>query len=242
MSSKILRPLEFQREFVPTAPGSVLVSFGDTRVICTVSVNHTVPNFLDPVTDSWLTAEYAMLPASTHTRKSRERGRADGRSVEIQRLIGRSLRHAIDLKAFSGLTLVVDCDVLQADGGTRTAAITGSWVALYDAVLWLKRAERLFHWPLVHQVAAVSVGMVEGEPAVDLDYKLDSNAQVDMNLVADERNEFIEIQGTAERGGLARKELDLLLDKGLAALEQIRTAQLKAVGADSFEASKQELD
>ncbi|MDZ7816804.1 MAG: ribonuclease PH [Planctomycetota bacterium] len=242
MSSSDLRPLSFQRDFVPTAPGSVLVSFGNTRVICTVSVTHSVPNFLDPVTDSWLTAEYAMLPASTHNRKSRERGRADSRSIEIQRLIGRSLRHAIDLTAFSGLTLVVDCDVLQADGGTRTAAITGSWVSLYDAVLWLKRAERLFHWPLKHQVAAVSVGMVEGKPVVDLDYKLDSTAQVDMNLVADENDHFIEVQGTAEKGGLPRKDLDILLDRGIEALAVIRSTQLEAVGAKSFEDSKQELD
>ena len=185
--------------------------------------------------DSWLTAEYAMLPASTPRRKQRERDRVDGRSLEIQRLIGRSLRQAIDLKAFSGYTLYVDCDVIEADGGTRTAAISGAWVALCDAVIVLKKAERLFRWPLIHQIAAVSVGIVDGEPLVDLNYKQDSNASVDLNLVMNEKDEIIEIQGTGEKQGLKRTELDDLLDKGSEAIKRIMALQLKALGVSKLD-------
>ena len=209
------------REFVKTARGSVLVEFGDTRVLCNVTAVAGVPPFLDPAVSSWLTSEYAMLPASTGRRKPRERGKADARSLEIQRLIGRSLRHSIDLKAFAGMTLYVDCDVLQADGGTRTAAVSGAWVALYDAVKWLQKEERLFRWPLIHQVAAVSVGIIGGKNIVDLDYKLDSIADFDLNLVMNELGSIVEIQGTAEKGAFSKDDLDKLLVVAKEGIENI---------------------
>ncbi len=234
VNAAIPREIKFTRNFIKSAAGSVLVEFGYTRVICAVTPVYTVPPFLDPAESGWLTAEYAMLPASTGTRKSRERNGADGRSVEIQRLVGRSLRAAIDLQAFSGLTLYVDCDVLEADGGTRTAAVTGGWVALVDALKWLHREERLFRWPLKRQIAAVSVGRVNGKPVVDLDYSADSKAQFDMNLVMNDIGEYIEIQGTAERGGLNEDGLHELLQLGRSAINRIFELQLNAFGVQEL--------
>ncbi|GAB4158146.1 MAG: ribonuclease PH [Planctomycetota bacterium] len=237
-----LRTLNFVRDFIPTAPGSVLVEFGATRVICTVMISEGVPGFLDPTTQSWLTAEYAMLPASTLTRKSRERDKVDSRSLEIQRLVGRSLRQAVDLSSFAGMTLAIDCDVIQADGGTRTASITGAWVALVDALRWLNREERLFRNPLLHQIAAVSVGVVDDVVQVDLDYFLDSKAQVDLNLVVDESGSIIEIQGTGEKRGATRAELTEMLDKGQPAIAEIMKAQLAVLGVSELSQIRGEFD
>ncbi len=237
-----VRPYVFRRGFIGSAPGSVLVECGGTRVLCSVSVVEGVPGFLDPATQGWLTAEYSMLPASTSPRKARERGKSDSRSLEIQRLVGRSLRAALDLTAFSGMTLYVDCDVLEADGGTRTAAITGGWVALYDALLWLHNEERLYRWPMVHQVAAVSVGVVEGEPVVDLDFALDSSADFDLNVVMDESLSLVEIQGTAEKGSVSVERLNELLVLASGAIEEIMRLQREALGIKRFDELAAEYD
>ncbi|RBG99602.1 ribonuclease PH, partial [Xanthomonas oryzae pv. oryzae] len=215
-----LRPVRIERAFTRHAEGSVLVSFGDTHVLCTASVENRVPNFLRGKGEGWVTAEYGMLPRSTHTRSDREaaRGKQGGRTLEIQRLIGRALRACVDRNALGERTITLDCDVLQADGGTRTAAITGAYVALADAVnLLLKRGEIKKH-PLIGAVAAVSVGIYRGEPVLDLDYPEDSDCDTDMNVVMNDGGGFIELQGTAEGHAFRRDELNALLalaEKGM---------------------------
>jgi ribonuclease PH len=226
-----LRPLSFQRTYVKHPAGSCLVSFGETRVLCTVSIEKEVPPFRRGTGGGWLTAEYAMLPGSTSPRKRRDGAKQDGRSVEIQRLIGRSLRAAVDLDKLGEVTIAIDCDVLQADGGTRTASITGGWVALYDALTMLANQQGKAgpqHY-LLGQVAAISVGIVSGQVEVDLDYVKDSKADVDMNVVM-RGSDFIEVQGTGEHGVFARAQLDALLNAADGAVAQIQVAQRAALG------------
>ncbi|MCC4634537.1 ribonuclease PH [Xanthomonas dyei] len=226
-----LRPVRIERSFTRHAEGSVLVSFGDTRVLCTASVENRVPNFLRGKGEGWVTAEYGMLPRSTHTRSDREaaRGKQGGRTLEIQRLIGRALRACVDRNALGERTITLDCDVLQADGGTRTAAITGAYVALADAVnLLLKRGDIKKH-PLIGAVAAVSVGIYRGEPVLDLDYPEDSDCDTDMNVVMNDGGGFIELQGTAEGHAFRRDELNALLalaEKGMGELFALQRAAL----------------
>ncbi|MCS4505300.1 Ribonuclease PH [wastewater metagenome] len=217
------RTVRFTRNFTRHAEGSVLVEFGDTRVLCTASVEERIPPWLRGSGKGWVTAEYGMLPRATGTRNDREaaRGRQQGRTIEIQRLIGRALRASVDLEALGERRVVIDCDVIQADGGTRTAAITGGYVALADAMRGLARSGRVRRNPLVGQVAAVSVGIYRGEPVLDLDYAEDSDAETDMNVVMNEAGGLIEIQGTAEGHAFRRDELDAMLalaEKGIAAL------------------------
>ncbi len=209
-----LREVRFTRRFTRHAEGSVLVEFGDTRVLCTASVEESVPPFLRGKGQGWVTAEYGMLPRATHTRSAREaaRGKQSGRTQEIQRLIGRSLRAITDLKALGERTVTIDCDVLQADGGTRTASITGGYVALADACEKLVARRAIPASPLHGQVAAISVGIVAGVPVLDLDYAEDSSAETDMNVVMNNGGGFIEIQGTAEGHAFRRHELDALLN------------------------------
>jgi ribonuclease PH len=208
-----LRPVRIQRGYTRYAEGSVLVEFGDTRVLCTASVLESVPSFLKERGQGWLTAEYGMLPRSTHTRTDREaaRGRQSGRTQEIQRLIGRSLRAVTDLAKLGPRTIQIDCDVLQADGGTRTASITGSFVALHDAVSGLLRAGAMVASPIRDYVAAVSVGVYAGAPVLDLDYAEDAACETDMNVVMTGSGGFVEVQGTAEGQPFTRTELDALV-------------------------------
>ncbi len=224
-----MRPVCFDRGFTRHAEGSVLIAFGDTRVLCTASVDSTVPPFLRGRGRGWVTAEYGMLPRSTHTRTLREatRGRQSGRTLEIQRLIGRALRQAVDLDALGERTITVDCDVLQADGGTRTASITGGWGALVDALDGLVGAGALPETPLVAQVAAVSTGIVDGQVFLDLDYSEDSRADTDMNFVMDNEGRFIEIQGTAEAAPFTEDELrqlTVVAAKGISQLTDLQNA------------------
>ncbi|CUB04682.1 ribonuclease PH [Tepidiphilus thermophilus] len=218
-----LRPVRIERGFTEYAEGSVLVSFGRTRVLCTASVEESVPPFLKGTGQGWVTAEYGMLPRATHTRTPREaaKGKQGGRTLEIQRLIGRSLRAVVDLAALGERQIVLDCDVLQADGGTRTAAITGAWVALADACEALVARGVLSASPVRDQVAAVSVGLVGGEALLDLDYAEDSTCDTDMNVVMTGAGGFVELQGTAEHGAFDRKALEALLalaEKGIGEL------------------------
>lgn len=226
-----LRPVRIERHFTRHAEGSVLVSFGDTRVLCTASVEPRVPPWLRGKNQGWLTAEYGMLPRATNTRNAREaaRGRQGGRTLEIQRLIGRSLRAVVDLEALGERTITLDCDVLQADGGTRTAAITGAYVALVDAVDWLLKSGKIKRNPIYGQVAAVSVGMAGTKAVLDLDYNEDSAADTDLNVVMNDGGGFIEVQGTAEGHAFRRAELDAMLDlaeQGIARLVDIQNACL----------------
>jgi ribonuclease PH len=229
-----LRPVTLQRSYTRHAEGSVLVSFGDTRVLCTASVEDKVPPHRRGSGQGWVTAEYGMLPRSTHTRSDREaaKGKQSGRTQEIQRLIGRSLRSVFDLAALGERTLHLDCDVLQADGGTRTAAITGAFVAAQDAVDWLIAQGRLVASPVRDAVAAVSVGMVQGEPLLDLEYVEDSACDTDMNVVMTGSGGYVEVQGTAEGAPFSRAEMDRMLalaDKGIRELLQ---AQRRALGRE----------
>jgi ribonuclease PH len=226
-----LRPISFTRRFTRHAAGSVLVEFGGTRVLCTASVNEQVPRWIKGKGQGWVTAEYGMLPGSTHTRSDREaaRGKQSGRTQEIQRLIGRSLRAAVDLKKLGERQITIDCDVLQADGGTRTASITGGMVALVDAVNGLQRDGLLSEDPLIDFVAAVSVGIYKGQPVLDLDYPEDSSADSDLNLVMAEGPKLIEIQGTAEEAPFSRAELNALLDLGESGITQLISAQKAAL-------------
>jgi ribonuclease PH len=225
-----MRPITFQRRFTHMTPGSVLASFGDTRVLCTASLTEGVPRFLQGKGKGWLTAEYSMLPSSTQGRKSRDRnGRVDGRSVEIQRLIGRSIRAVTDLNVFGERTLYIDCDVLQADGGTRTTAISGAWVALHDLFLSMDSRRILKEWPLEQQLGAVSVGVIDGEVLSDLCYKEDAGADVDMNVVMTSSGEFVEVQGAAEGATFSRETLDSMLAMAEASIRQIFEAQRAAV-------------
>ncbi|TXS93791.1 ribonuclease PH [Parahaliea maris] len=226
-----LRDISIQRNFTCHAEGSVLVSFGNTRVICTASVEEGVPRFLRGSGSGWVTAEYGMLPRSTGTRMGREaaRGKQGGRTVEIQRLIGRSLRAAVDLKKLGENTITIDCDVIQADGGTRTASITGACVALVDALNFLQRKKLILGDPLQQMIASVSVGVYQGVPVLDLDYPEDSAADTDMNVIIGEDGGFIEVQGTAEGAPFARTELNAMLDLASRGVEQLIAAQKQAL-------------
>jgi ribonuclease PH len=221
-----LRPVDVIPDFIEQAHGSVLISFGKTRVLCTATIEDGVPRWLVGTGRGWMTAEYGMLPASTGERTAREArsGRQGGRTVEIQRLVGRSLRAAYDLQKLGERTIWLDCDVLQADGGTRTAAITGAWIALARAVKGMGLPEP------VDQVGAVSVGIVGGESLLDLDYEEDSSAEVDMNVVMRGDGMLIEVQATAERNAFSREQLDGLIDLAAAGIEQLGAAQREAVG------------
>ncbi len=223
--------MHITRRFTRHAEGSVLIAFGDTRVLCTASVEESVPPFLRGAGQGWITAEYGMLPRSTHTRTAREaaKGKQTGRTQEIQRLIGRSLRAVADLRALGERTITIDCDVLQADGGTRTAAITGGYVALADAIEALMRRRVLTSSPLHGQVAAVSVGICGGVPVLDLDYAEDSEAETDMNVVMNNGGAFIEVQGTAEGHAFRRNELDALLNLAAQGIGQLLARQLQAL-------------
>ncbi len=225
-----LREHTFITNFVKTADGSCLISTGGTRVICTASVEEGVPPFLRGQGMGWLTAEYAMLPASTGRRKARDGVKKDGRSVEISRLIGRTLRQAVDRKWLGERTITIDCDVLEADGGTRTAAITGGFVALVCAIDKLIKQGKLKESPIVHQIAAVSAGIVEGAPSLDLCYIEDSTAQTDMNFVMDESGAFIELQGTGEGRAFTRSELNILVALGEKGIRELHAAQRDALG------------
>jgi ribonuclease PH len=226
-----LRPVTFTRGWLDHAEGSVLVEYGRTRVLCAASVTQGVPRWRKGSGLGWVTAEYAMLPRSTNTRSDREsvKGRIGGRTHEISRLIGRSLRAAVDYKALGENTIVLDCDVLQADGGTRTAAITGAYVALVDAVGYLRREGALAGEPLTGSVAAVSVGIVDGEPMLDLCYEEDVRAETDMNVVMTGDGAFVEVQGTAEAAPFDRRLLDQLLDLSTAGCAELTAAQQKAI-------------
>ncbi|GIM86354.1 ribonuclease PH [Salinispora arenicola] len=229
-----LRPVTLTRGWSTHPEGSVLVEFGATRVLCTASVTEGVPRWRKGSGLGWVTAEYAMLPRATNTRSDREsvKGRVGGRTHEISRLIGRSLRASIDLKALGENSVVLDCDVLQADGGTRTAAITGAYVALYDAVTWLAARRSLAGRPenVMHRsVAAVSVGVVAGEPRLDLNYDEDATAEVDLNVVCTGTGDFVEVQGTGEAGVFSRGQLDALLDLAVAGCLDLAEAQRKAL-------------
>ena len=228
-----LRPLRFQNHIAPYAAGSTLIEWGNTRVICGVTIEENVPRWMkeQKVEGGWLTAEYSMLPYSTLDRKPRDisKGKLDGRSSEIQRLIGRSIRAAVDLKKFGARTVCVDCDVLQADGGTRTAAITGTFVALSLAVKKLMREKKIHETPVLSEVAAVSVGVVNGVALLDLCYTEDVGAAVDMNLVMNSRGEFIELQGTGEEATFTDSQLAELLALGKAGIGQLLAAQQAAI-------------
>ncbi|MFZ5757105.1 MAG: ribonuclease PH [Pseudomonadota bacterium] len=227
-----LRDVRITRHYTRHAEGSVLVEFGDTRVICTASVTEGVPRFLKGKGQGWLTAEYGMLPRATGTRNDREaaRGKQGGRTLEIQRLIGRSLRAAVDLKKLGENTIAIDCDVIQADGGTRTASITGACVAAVDALSWMLQKKIIKDDPLVQLVAAVSVGIHEGKAVLDLDYVEDSSAETDMNIVMTQHGGFIEIQGTAEGAPFTREQADAMMALGAAGITQLVSAQKKALG------------
>lgn len=226
-----LREIKFTCGFTKHAEGSVLVEFGDTRVLCTASVDKSVPRFLKGKGEGWVTAEYGMLPRSTHSRMGREasNGKQGGRTLEIQRLIGRSLRAAIDLKALGEHTVTIDCDVLQADGGTRTAAITGGFVALSIAVQTMLKRKLIKTNPIHGQIASVSVGIYNGIPVLDLDYAEDSNAETDMNVVMNDASAFIEIQGTAEGHAFRQDELNAMLALAGEGIKQLLEKQLMAL-------------
>ena len=232
-SADALRPVTIARGYTRHAEGSVLVSFGHTRVLCTASVEEKVPPHKRGSGEGWVTAEYGMLPRATHTRGDREaaRGKQSGRTQEIQRLIGRSLRCVFDLKALGERSILIDCDVLQADGGTRTAAITGAWVAAHDAVSWLMAQGKLSQSPIRDGLAAISVGVVQGVPLLDLAYTEDAACDTDMNVVMTASGGFVELQGTAEGAAFSRAEMDALLvlaDKGIRELVLAQRAALAA--------------
>ncbi len=229
-----LRPIRLTRRYTKHAEGSVLVEFGDTRVLCTASVEEKVPRFLKGSGQGWVTAEYGMLPRSTGQRMDREaaRGRQGGRTLEIQRLIGRSLRAAVDLEALGEHTITIDCDVIQADGGTRTASITGGFVALHDAVTHLMQAGTIEKNPLHGYIASVSVGIYQGTPVLDLDYAEDSTAETDMNVVMNDAGAFVEIQGTAEGHAFRMDELLAMIELAKSGIGELIRAQQAALGAD----------
>ena len=228
-----MRPVTMERAVAPYAEGSCLISFGETKVLCTASVEEGVPGWRKGSKQGWLTAEYAMLPRATRTRTSRERGQVGGRTQEIQRLIGRSVRAMLSGFDFGERTIKVDCDVLLADGGTRTAAITGACVAVTDAFAWLMSQGTLVVSPVIHRVAAVSVGIVDGIPVLDLDYPEDVRAGVDMNVVMVDAGKFVEVQGTGEHATFDRTELDSLLALATAGITALDAAQHSALTATS---------
>lgn len=227
-----IRPVKITRNYLKHAEGSVLIEMGDTKVICTASIDEKVPPFVKGTGKGWITSEYGMLPRSTEVRKPREstRGKVDGRTMEIQRLIGRALRSIVDLEKLGEITIYIDCDVIQADGGTRTASITGSFVALVDALNGLVAQEKLKMIPLNGYLAAVSVGVKDGEPILDLNYAEDSTCQVDMNLVMTDKGEFIEIQGTGEERPFSREQLQELMQLGEKGIRDLIEAQRQALG------------
>lgn len=226
-----LRPVRITRRFTMRAAGSVLIRAGDTHVLCTACIEEGVPEWREPSGLGWLTAEYDMLPGSTSTRRSRNRSGVDGRTQEIQRLIGRCLRSVVDFAALGKNTILIDCDVLQADGGTRTASITGAYVALHDAVAHGIKQGMISRKCLRDQVAAVSVGLVEGEILVDLDYEEDAAADVDLNLVMTGSGRFVEVQGSAEERTFGHKDLDKMLALGMAGIRRILSVQKKALNS-----------
>jgi ribonuclease PH len=224
-----LRPITFERGVAPYAEGSCLIIFGATRVLCTASVEDGVPGWKRGKGEGWLTAEYAMLPRATRTRTSRERAQLGGRTQEIQRLIGRSVRAMLDDFKFGEFTVKLDCDVLVADGGTRTAAITGASVAIVDAFDWMVETGKLVQTPIKRRVAAVSVGVIDGEARLDLDYEEDVRAEVDMNVVMSSEGKFVEVQGTGENGTFDRAQLDQLLELAISGIRSLDAAQIKAL-------------
>jgi len=228
------RDIKITRNYTDYAEGSVLIEVGNTKVLCNASVSDSVPRFLKGKGKGWVTAEYAMLPRATHTRNMREaaKGKQGGRTLEIQRLIARSLRAAVDLEALGENMITVDCDVIQADGGTRTASITGACVALVDALNWMVKEGKLKKSPLKQMIAAVSVGVYKGTPVCDLDYAEDSNAQTDMNVVMTETGGMIEIQGTAEEGAFSHEELLAMLSLAKGGIDSLIAEQKKVLGAE----------
>ncbi|HEX9084326.1 MAG TPA: ribonuclease PH [Gemmatimonadaceae bacterium] len=227
-----LRPITFERGVAPYAEGSCLIIFGATRVLCTASVEDGVPGWKRGKGEGWLTAEYAMLPRATRTRTSRERAQLGGRTQEIQRLIGRSVRAMLDDFKFGEFTVKLDCDVLVADGGTRTAAITGASVAIVDAFDWMVETGKLVQTPIKRRVAAVSVGVIDGEARLDLDYEEDVRAEVDMNVVMSSEGKFVEVQGTGEQGTFDRAQLDQLLELAISGIHSLDAAQIKALSSE----------
>jgi len=226
-----LRVVTLERDVAPYAEGSCLATFGLTRVLCTATVEEGVPNWRRGRGEGWLTAEYAMLPRATRTRTNRERAQLGGRTQEIQRLIGRSVRAMLDDFKFGEFTVKLDCDVLVADGGTRTAAITGASVAIVDAFDWMVKMGKISANPIKRRVAAISVGIIDGEPRLDLDYDEDVRADVDMNVVMSSEREFVEVQGTGEHGTFDRAQLDHLLDLAISGIEKLDTMQQAALGS-----------
>lgn len=226
-AANAMRPVTLTREVLKHAAGSCMAEFGDTRVLCAATIEEGVPRWRKGSRAGWVTAEYAMLPASTNRRSPREQRGRKGRSMEIERLIGRSLRTVVDMRALGEMTITVDCDVIQADGGTRTASITGAWVALHDALMSMVRTDKLPRLPLEGQVAAVSMGIVDGVALLDLDYGEDSNAQVDMNLVGTADGRIIEVQGTGEQSPFDRDQLNELLDLGQLGIKKLIDLQKK---------------
>ena len=229
-----LRPITITRNYTKHAEGSVLIEFGDTKVLCNASVEEKVPGFLRGQGQGWVTAEYGMLPRSTGSRMGREaaRGKQGGRTMEIQRLIGRSLRAAVDLEALGENTITIDCDVIQADGGTRTASITGAFVALADAIRYMQDKKLIKNDPIIGHVASVSVGVYDGTPIMDLDYAEDSNCETDMNIVMNDQGGYIEVQGTAEGAAFSPQELQAMLDLGKQAIDQLIEHQREALAAE----------
>ncbi|HUQ18014.1 MAG TPA: ribonuclease PH [Gemmatimonadaceae bacterium] len=225
-----LRTISIERGIAPYAEGSCLTSFGLTRVLCTASVEEGVPSWRRGRGEGWLTAEYAMLPRATRTRTARERTQLGGRTQEIQRLIGRSVRAMLDDFKFGEFTVKLDCDVLVADGGTRTAAITGAAVAIVDAFSWMVEMQKIPATPIKRRVAAISVGIVDGEPRLDLDYEEDVRADVDMNVVMSSEGKFVEVQGTGEHGTFDRAELDALLELAISGIDRLNLEQQAALG------------
>lgn len=226
-----LRPITITRNYTKHAEGSVLIEFGDTKVLCNASVEEKVPGFLRGQGQGWVTAEYGMLPRSTGSRMGREaaRGKQAGRTMEIQRLIGRSLRAAVDLKALGENTITIDCDVIQADGGTRTASITGAFVALADAIRYMQDNDLIKNDPIIGHVASVSVGVYNGTPIMDLDYAEDSNCETDMNIVMNDQGGYIEVQGTAEGTAFSPQEFQAMLDLGKQAIDELIEHQREAL-------------
>lgn len=226
-TDKQIRPVKITRHYIKHADGSVLIECGDTKVICTATIAEQVPPFLKGQGQGWLTAEYGMLPGSTHSRMQREaaKGKQSGRTMEIQRLIGRALRAAVDLKKLGERTIQIDCDVIQADGGTRTASITGAFVALHDALQKLLDQQRIGSSPILDHVAAISVGIFEGTPVLDLDYAEDSACDTDMNVVMTGRLHLIEVQGTAEGNAFSREELNIMLDMAQQGIQELIAIQ-----------------
>lgn len=227
-----LRPVKVTRDYLKNCYGSCLIECGDTKVLCAATIEEGVASWLKGQGRGWVTAEYAMLPASTAKRTRREINGQKGRTQEIQRLIGRSLRSAVDLSLLGEVTVTIDCDVIQADGGTRTASVTGAWIALHDALNTWRKAGKLRANPVIAQVAAVSVGMVDGGILLDLDYREDSRAEIDMNLVMNAGHEFIEVQGTGERATFDRHRLDRLLNSGEKGLGELLALQKAAIASD----------